>query len=934
MAQFKRSIQSTGFRPEEVTNQNITQLQAYSDRITNALREERDAVISNRNRTADALKENAQIEERQLARNADIQDRNIQTKIKEQTDLSLKAQQDFETRTRASKQIFRDLGDLSLTASLKLQEMEVEGLKKKWGNEYAEMILLGENHPKYKQMEALFKEAQIETINAQTDVTKAQANGLDPLEAVRQRSRINDLSPGYRLAALNILGNQYNTFHNEWFMDKTRQYTDSEGKTFTADQAARNRDRTSIVSAAAQAEFMRINQVEGVNPAFLQKSGFITSLMSVNQSAMNTAGKGELEDKEVKILEGIRFKLGAAAGDAVQTKAAVEEAWAQLAPMLGFEKALTFLQKTFSTTEGKEGNPAYNVEGLKSAQIGPNGKTFGEYWAKNRVAEIETTLAQAKNSAFQLEQETNRNNAIKEFQDLLPSIMAQLEKAGPQEDKNIIETLIEAQRNQYNGIAAPGLLDLQKRNYEQNREEARAQANIALDKINKGIATPGDIAAISDLDLRNEVQKEYNKVQVERIMGPDTETTIKMANSGAKEILKEALEGPGSVKAIDLSQKIQQYFSQDYQEGLRRFNGDTSRALTYARDKLMADIEAGKKNVPGSRYSSTLGPGNETIFSWEKDKAVSRNRQAQREDTIRSMIQTQGVGALRSPNLVATDEQLRQMSMDSLMGRAVNYTPEVRLAANLLQRPLPEIVNLAIQARNPYLTTKVAPLAPDPILQQVNRAHKNTLRDIHQYRSKQAAQRAAAESYPGALSDPGNMRGGFRSVSTTYNGSPGQRAFIQTVRSVEGTGGSDGYNKVYGGAVVPQLTKMTLRELYDAIKLGGTDRIPARLGGGKIPFKKDKYNSSASGALQIMPGTLLGLIERGKYKWTDVFSPEIQDQMIIDLAMEGGINPDKMDLNQMTKAGNIWAGLTPRYGQTRRTAEQSFNIYRQFLSRN
>jgi len=294
MAQFKRSIQSTGFRPEEVTNQNITQLQAYSDRITNALREERDAVISNRNRTADALKENAQIEERQLARNADIQDRNIQTKIKEQTDLSLKAQQDFETRTRASKQIFRDLGDLSLTASLKLQEMEVEGLKKKWGNEYAEMILLGKNHPKYKQMEALFKEAQIETINAQTDVTKAQVNGLDPLEAVRQRSRINDLSPGYRLAALNILGNQYATFHNEWFMDKTRQYTDSEGKTFTADQAARNRDRTGIVSAAAQAEFMRINQVEGINPAFLQKSGFITSLMSVNQNAMNTAGKGEL----------------------------------------------------------------------------------------------------------------------------------------------------------------------------------------------------------------------------------------------------------------------------------------------------------------------------------------------------------------------------------------------------------------------------------------------------------------------------------------------------------------------------------------------------------------------------------------------------------------------------------------------------------------
>ena len=757
MAQFKRSIQSTGFRPEEVTNQNITQLQAYSDRITNALREERDAVISNRNRTADALKENAQIEERQLARNADIQDRNIQTKIKEQTDLSLKAQQDFETRTKAAKEIFGNLSNLSLTASLKLQEMEIEGLKKKWSNQTAEMMLLGDNHPKMKQYEALAKEAAIEEINAQTDITKAQANGLEPAAALRLRRFIDDLSPGYKLGVYAELGKQYGAYHKEFFMDKTRQYTDSSGKTFTADQAARDRERTSIVSATATDEFLRINRLQGVDAAFLQKSGLLSNILAVNQNAMNVAGKGQEEDDKAKILGGIQAEIGAAAGDPIKSQAIWGRVWPKLVPILGFEGALTFAQKTVTTVDG-QGNPANSVEGLFAARIGLNGDTFGKSWEKNRVLEIQTTLRQAKNSAFQLEQETNRNNAIKEFQDLLPSIMAQLEKAGPQEDKNIIETLIEAQRKQFNGIAAPGLLDLQKRNYEQNREEAQAQANIALDKINKGIATPGDIVAISDLDLRNKVQKEYNNLQVERIMGPDTDITVKMAERGAKEILKESLEGSGSAKSIALSQKMLQVFSEDYQKGLRRHNGDTSKALTDARDKLLADIEAGKKNVPGSPYSTILGPGNETIFSWEKDKAVSRNRQAQREDTIRSMIQTQGVSALSSPNLVATNEQLKQMSLDSLLGRPVNYTPEVRLVANLLQRPLPEIVNRAIEASNVYLTNKIAPLAPDPILQQVNRAHKNTLRDVNQYRSKQAAQRAAAESYPGALSDPGNMR--------------------------------------------------------------------------------------------------------------------------------------------------------------------------------
>jgi hypothetical protein len=38
MAKFKRSIQPAGFRPEQVSERNVSQLQAYSDRLTNALR--------------------------------------------------------------------------------------------------------------------------------------------------------------------------------------------------------------------------------------------------------------------------------------------------------------------------------------------------------------------------------------------------------------------------------------------------------------------------------------------------------------------------------------------------------------------------------------------------------------------------------------------------------------------------------------------------------------------------------------------------------------------------------------------------------------------------------------------------------------------------------------------------------------------------------
>ena len=164
-----------------------------------------------------------------------------------------------------------------------------------------------------------------------------------------------------------------------------------------------------------------------------------------------------------------------------------------------------------------------------------------------------------------------------------------------------------------------------------------------------------------------------------------------------------------------------------------------------------------------------------------------------------------------------------------------------------------------------------------------------------------------------------------QSFDTSFT--PSQNAFIQTVSEAEGTSGPDGYNKVYGGAVVPQLTQMTLGELYDAIKLGGTDRLPARLGGGVIPFKKDQYNSSASGKLQLMPETLRGLVENGSFSWNDTFSPSTQDKMILVLAANGGVDIENMNEAQMTKAGGIWAGLTPQYGQTTRTARQALSRF-------
>ena len=189
-----------------------------------------------------------------------------------------------------------------------------------------------------------------------------------------------------------------------------------------------------------------------------------------------------------------------------------------------------------------------------------------------------------------------------------------------------------------------------------------------------------------------------------------------------------------------------------------------------------------------------------------------------------------------------------------------------------------------------------------------------------------------ARFLPGGGGGGGGGGSGNVDAATIKADTAEKKAFIATVREAEGTAGEQGYNTVYGGAVVPELTKMTLGELYEASKLGGTDRLPERLGGGVIPYKKDRHNSSASGAVQLMPETLQEVLKSPNFNEDTIFSPKTQNEIILHLAALSGVDIENMDERQMTKAGGRWAGLTPQHGQTSRTASDSMALYRKNLA--
>ena len=72
-------------------------------------------------------------------------------------------------------------------------------------------------------------------------------------------------------------------------MDEATTYTDSQGNTFTGNQASRNAERTSIVAGAAMQRYLDLSRLTGTNPAPLQKSGLLNAMLGHNQSVMRTA---------------------------------------------------------------------------------------------------------------------------------------------------------------------------------------------------------------------------------------------------------------------------------------------------------------------------------------------------------------------------------------------------------------------------------------------------------------------------------------------------------------------------------------------------------------------------------------------------------------------------------------------------------------------
>ena len=169
------------------------------------------------------------------------------------------------------------------------------------------------------------------------------------------------------------------------------------------------------------------------------------------------------------------------------------------------------------------------------------------------------------------------------------------------------------------------------------------------------------------------------------------------------------------------------------------------------------------------------------------------------------------------------------------------------------------------------------------------------------------------------------------SASTQGGSSTGnvnEQAFISTVRDLEGTSGERGYETWFGGRNEMDMTKMTLQEVYDE----QTRRMQAG---------ETTYNGLSSAA--VGAGQFMDPLEQGRAMYAargEAFDPnkikfdkKFQDELMLDLAKrKRGVDVSKpMTLEGMKILGGEWASFTPQLGQTNRSAQQSLDVYNQYL---
>ena len=297
MAQRKYTpaAKGRGFNAVTVSNANIQQMSAESNRIVDGMRARRDSDLENQRRILQDMESNATYSEKARKRDFDIASTNIDTQ-REQQQYNAKAAQDrIREETEFGAKIFESIASYSETAAKKAQELKKKKEKEADAINVSSSIALA---PLLKQSDIEYKQGENEVETA-LNYRDASINALRKIggydhEIARLRNQTAQQSvASMRISVTQSTITEYPSFRLNFINDPNKTL-EINGQQVT--YAAAQRDPAilaGILSEAAYA-FLDSKKLLGLNPGFLNDA--YIKINEINQSSLTVATNNATKD--------------------------------------------------------------------------------------------------------------------------------------------------------------------------------------------------------------------------------------------------------------------------------------------------------------------------------------------------------------------------------------------------------------------------------------------------------------------------------------------------------------------------------------------------------------------------------------------------------------------------------------------------------------
>ena len=632
-AQYRRAVRPAGFQPVQVGGQEIARMREESARMADSMRAARQAEIDNRKRVQSQMEAEQEYTRSAEDRNLRIQTQNDANRLRQSQFNATTAAEQFADQQRASASIFKNVADLSATASKKLIEIGEQRFEEDRLQAFTNFDpttdavlqqILGEGQ---LQAQEELRQGAIDEIAANPDTPK--------LPVAQARALSNGARYGLDQARANYLLTQ---IYPQQLQKARLENPDIAGSS----------SATAAFLVNFEREFYQKTGLLSYKPEMLRDG--LVAVKNIHQSILTKEQRVEERNLYQMQDDNATTILTQNPGAFLQNVTASFRTWARN-PDNGYSGALEKFEN-LATLRGPNGEFMFSMEQLAQAVLKPDGQGFAADWP-TRFARMQEARLRSDNQYRQAVMASEDLSFKQQEDEILKGLTADPSKANA-------DAAVDFFREAY-GRVPQSILQFQASYTTEAVKKAKSIEQ--LEAIPDGFITQEAVDAMAALDpaAARRLNDRYASQERRYNQGifKDTAESFKTIANGATSF---GTNKPNTPSSIFLQGRMQAVYRKRVDEAVAG-GMDFNQAATTIGQQLAAEVKAGLLDKNSVWYRQVSGPGGAAEFPNLNKGTVSSAEQARRRySQLKKNIQANGVErVINTKNSIITEQEAQEI---------------------------------------------------------------------------------------------------------------------------------------------------------------------------------------------------------------------------------------------------------------------------------